>query len=397
MSNYPLDEILLPMGGTSVKDPAKLEELFKSDDYIAEEKFDGSRYLDVGGRFFSRKVSVKDGFPVEKTDNVPHLVDVLKAYPLLILDGEVYIRGSKSNDVVSIMGASKEKALWRQGFGELAPYIINKKGKWRLDSSSEWVDVPKKEIAELVARKGELKPVDYMVYDILRDMDGNWLTSLPWEERRGILEEQLETILSDHPKAADHITLSKYVTGEDKKKFLEQIMEDGGEGVMLKNKQGLYFPDKKPRWNWVKVKQEITSDVIITGFKPAVREYDGDELDTWQYWENSQGELLNRPYQDTAVLLELGFTPVKKFYFMGWIGAIEFSQYNDQGELVEVGYCSGIKEELRKDMTENPGKYLGECMEIGAMERTKDNYFRHPQFKRMRPDKNQRDCIIGID
>jgi ATP-dependent DNA ligase len=56
-----------------------------------------------------------------------------------------------------------------------------------------------------------------------------------------------------------------------------------------------------------------------------------------------------------------------------------------------------MKEELRKDISENPTKYQGECMEISAMERTKDGFFRHPQFLQMRDDKNQKDCIIGQD
>lgn len=353
---YPLDEILLPMGGTTVKDPEKMDEIWESREYIAEEKYDGSRYLSVGGRLFSRKVSVKTNFPVEKTDNVPHLTQYLENYPLLILDGEIYIPGKKSNEVVSIMGALPEKAIARQ----------SKQGF-----------------------------VSYVVFDILRDMDGNWLTDLPWVDRRGILLETLEVIFNDFPNSTEIITLSDY-TLTHKKQFNAEIMRRGGEGVMLKNVNAKYFPDKKPRWNWIKVKQNITSDVIITGFKPAKREYQGDELDTWDYWE-CKGELLHRnDFFDEETIANIA-TPVTKFHFYGWIGSVLFSQYSAAGKLVEVGYCSGITEELRKDITENQEKYLNECMEISAMERTKDGYFRHPQFLRMRPDKNQKDCVIGED
>lgn len=371
--NYPLEEIILPMGGTTVKDLEKMDEIWESDDYIAEEKYDGSRYLSVGGRFFSRKVSVKTNFPVEKTDNVPHLVAILDRYPLLILDGEIYIEGAKSNQVVSIMGAKPEKALARQ------------------------------------ALQGN---VSYVVYDILRDVDGNWLTNLPWIDRRGVLEEQLEMVFNDNFIAENDITLSDYVT-TDKKEFNARIMRRGGEGVMLKNKNGTYHPDKKPRWNWIKVKQEITSDVIITGFKPAVREYKPQREElflTWQYYETSNGNLImldgEGGVMDYKLTHGISVEPVSKFYFHGWIGAVEFSQYNAKGavnelgelvDLVQVGYCSGIKEKLRKDMTDDKELYLGECMEISAMERTKDGYFRHPQFLRMRPDKNQKDCVIGED
>lgn len=368
--DYPLNEILLPMGGTTVKDPTKMEELWDSNEYIAEEKYDGSRYLSIGGRYFSRRVSVKDDLPVEKTENVPHLHNILKDYPLLILDGEIYIEGGKSNDVVSIMGAKPDKAIARQ-----------KERGW----------------------------VRYVVYDILRDIDGKWLMDLPWIDRRKRLEEVMVLIFYGNKEAYKSMSLSSYETN-NKKKFLTEILKRGGEGVMLKNIHGKYFPDKKPRWNWIKVKHNITSDVIITGFKPANKEYDGKELDTWTYWEK-EGELVTSSeilsglsdtekesaYESHEYFKDLGYKPVTKYYFMGWIGAVEFSQYGSNGELKQVGYCSGLTDELRKDMTENPDKYLGECMEISAMERTKDDYFRHPQFLRMRPDKNPKDCVIGED
>ncbi|MCZ4246963.1 hypothetical protein O2313_05375 [Bacillus amyloliquefaciens] len=359
-NGYPLDEILLPMGGTTVKDQRKMDELWENDNYVAEEKYDGSRYLSIGGRFFSRHVSVVTKLPVEKTANVPHLNKVLSDYPLLILDGEVYIEGGKSSDVVSIMGSSPEKA---------------------------------------VARQEERGYVNFVAYDILRDMDGNWLTDLPWIDRRGILEEQMELIFTDHPDTT-HISISKYVK-HNKKEYNAEIMRRGGEGVTLKNINGKYHPDKKPRWNWIKVKQEITSDVIITGFKEPVREYTGEELDNWPYWEAEDGILytLNgqQEAQEECWSNGIKVDPVTRFYFYGWIGAIEFAQYDDKGELKHVGHCSGIRDELRKDMTENSDKYIGTCMEISAMERTKDGYFRHPQFLRLRPDKNAKDCVINED
>ncbi|MCY8087237.1 hypothetical protein OZL46_14090 [Bacillus sonorensis] len=89
--------------------------------------------------------------------------------------------------------------------------------------------------------------------------------------------------------------------------------------------------------------------------------------------------------------------PITKFLYEGWIGAVEFARYNEKGELKQVGYCSGLTEASRKYMTENKNKYIGNCIEISAMERTKDGYFRHPQFKRLRPDKNPKECIISED
>jgi ATP-dependent DNA ligase len=371
---YPLDEILLPMGGTTVKDPDKMDEIWESDEYVAEEKLDGSRYLCIGGRFFSRRKSVVDGIPVEKTENVLHLSGIFQGYDKLILDGEVYLPGGKSNEVTSIMGSYPERAL------------------------------------QLQQERGFLC---YVVYDILRDIEGNWLLDLPWKERRKKLEETYNRILNDMgglKSSAKNFFKLTYPVYENKREFYRMVVSLGGEGVMLKNINGKYVPDKKPRWNWIKVKTEITSDVIITGFKPAKKEYEGKELDTWNYWEKdgvlfTASEILSGlsdvekefAYESYEYFKKLGYEPVTKYYFYGWIGSVEFAQFNDKGDLVNVGFCSGISEELRKDMTENPDKYVGQVMEISAMERTKDGYFRHPQYLRMRPDKNPNECIIGID
>lgn len=435
---YPLDSILLPMGAKEVKDEKKMEDLWYDCNYVAEEKYDGSRYLSVGGRFFSRRISVKDGFPVEKTDNVPHLTEILKHFPNLILDGEVYYEGMSSNDVTSIMGALPDKAIERQ------------------------------------KERGFLK---YVLFDILRDLDGNWLIDLTLSERRARLLKVYAAIcmklgITELPD----IELSR-VESQSKREFYNEIVARGGEGVILKNVNGKYVPDKRPAWNWVKVKKHITDDVVIMGFKPPVREYEGKELETWQYWEQSDkdfdGEIvkwtsnasmsLKTNYEGDRMIIPVAvtqmygldvdgivrvsrvlgdkphenFEPITKFYFYNWIGAVTFGKwqhvyidmdgnkwtedgiktlharaveqaynvtydefkatFGQEVELVELGYCSGLTDETRKDMSENPDKYIGECMEISAMEKTKDGFYRHPQFSRMRPDKNPSECVIGAD
>jgi ATP-dependent DNA ligase len=376
--NYPLDFILLPMGGNTVKDEDKMEALWDDDNYVAEEKYDGSRYVSVGGRFFSRKVSVKTDFPVEKTENVPHL-SFLTKYPKLILDGEVYFEGMNSNDVTKIMGAKPEKAIARQEDGGY---------------------------------------LNYVAFDILRDFDGNWLMDKPWKERRIILERVVGQIkldlLHDRNINYDKIDVSQVVV-YDKRDFYKEIMERNGEGVMLKNVNATYYPDKKPAWNWVKVKKHITADVVIMGFKPPKKEYSGEDFDTHPYWEDSTGVFMASGLDEARNISHARGSvvqPVSKFYYYGWIGAVTFGQFDmnnvvticdrfgenckEYPQLKELGYCSGITEELREDITANPDKYIEQVMEIGAMEVTKDGFFRHPQFSRFRDDKNARDCVVGV-
>jgi hypothetical protein len=426
MLDYPLETILLPMGAKEIKDEVKMDALWEDDDYIAEVKYDGSRYVSVGGRMFSRRVSDVTHFPVEKTGNVPHIVDILNKYPLLILDGETYYEGMNSNDVTSIMGASSDKARWRQGFGEFeAPFLVGSKGRWRMDESQEWVEVAKKEVAELAI--AEIRaPLKYVMFDILRDFDGTWLTDLPhWSRRSKLLKAYAKICMDLGVAALPNIELSR-IEPQDKLGFYNKIIAEGGEGVILKNINGLYFTGAKPMWNWIKVKKHITVDVVIMGFKPATKEYEplrDGLLATHPYWElqrfdydnDMEQVLVGEPFKYNGILSnpapQIKYTPVTKFYFHDWIGAVTFGQLDPSNtvtmcerngencqeypQLKELGYFSGINEELRKDMSENPLKYIGECVEIGAMEQTKDGFYRHPQFSRLRPDKNSNECIIG--
>lgn len=315
MTKFGWNEPIMPM---NAKDPkAKLEALMKDDNYAAELKFDGSRYLAIGtpdgGRFFSRKKSENKkspetlGLPVEKTANVPHLSEAFKGMTF-ILDGEVFYPGKKSNDVTKIMGADPVKALERQ--------------------------------------QGEFGWLHYMVYDILY-YDGQDVRHLPWGERGEILEEVYDRWFTGN----DFIHLSKVVYGEaDKRALLKYAEDTGEEGIMLKNVDAKYQSDKRPEHHWYKVKGEITMDVVLMGYEPGEGKYAGQ------------------------------------------IGSIVFGLYRD-GELTKAGTCSGMTDELRKELTERGNTHMFQVFELKAMERTEKGLFRHPRFIQFRHDKNAQDCL----
>ena len=357
---YPLEESLLPMGGTTVKREDQMEKVWNSSEYWAEEKYDGSRYLCMGGRFFSRRESKEDKLPVEKTDRVPHLEEIGRYHlPDHIVDGEIYYEGKTSNEVTSILGSLPKRAV------------------------------------ELQEERGKLK---YVIYDILYT-NGQWITDKPYHQRREILEHLYHVITTQDPSVEAYLEISN-LEKTDKKNFNKRILLNGGEGVMLKNVNGKYHPDKKPRWNWIKVKTEIDDDVIITGYKDPVRLYEGKELESWQYWETEHGQLylaLEGRSEVVSTFIENGIEvePVTRNYYNGWIGSLVFSKYNADGELEQVGRCTGINDKDRSMFTENQDKYLGEVIEIKAMEMTKDGHFRHPNFVRLRPDKNPEECVIN--
>lgn len=304
--------------------------LWDSKSIVAEPKYDGSRYLmHVGigeSRFTSRHISKKDGNFVEKTSNVPHLRDILAQNGLdtelegTIFDGEIVVPNnvtSKSMDVTKIMGSLPERAIKTQ-------------------NDNGWLD--------------------YYVFDVIFDK-GQDIRHLPYQERRAILVGYLGSIAN--PKI--HLNITP-VEAEDKERFYQDIIEAGGEGVILKDIKAPYGK------NWAKVKRSSTWDVIITGFK--------------------------EPKEITKKVT--GEESTSRFFENGWIGALEFGQYVD-GVLTEFGFCSGIDDALREKISNNRNNYLGSVIEITAQERLPSGKFRHPRFLRFRPDKNASQCVYRPD
>lgn len=270
----------------------KLEKLMADPMYTAEIKYDGSRYLCDHGNFISR-------LRKDKTANVPHL-SLLKGFNG-VLDGEVYYPLGNSNETTRIMGSHPERAI-------------------ELQQENGWIR--------------------YVVFDIL-EVDGKDTTVLPQWRRREILEESYPSICNPY------VDIS--IRSDDKQKLLEYTHRENLEGIMLKNREALYYPGKRPEGCWYKVKKHMTDDVVITGFTEGAGKY------------------------------------------QGLIGSIIFGKYVGD-KLEEFGRCSGISDEVRKSMTDHPEVYVGMVMEISAMEGTAKGKYRHPQFKQLRYDKAPEDC-----
>jgi len=352
--NYPLDRILRPMKpcrvGNSVNAQRRLKQALTSELYIAEEKIDGCHYLSIGGRIFSTQMSRKDNLPVEKTLQVQHIHKTLsKLGPNVILDGEIYQPGWKSQDVVRVMGS--------------------------------YPDIAK-------AKQEDFGFLHYMVFDILRDANGKWLTNLPWHKRRKILEQYFsEDILVND----SFIELSPIIV-YNKERFLDDVLASGREGIVLKHIDELYYPGKRPMWNWIKVKCEMTDDVIILGFEPPVREYTGKDIENWEYWQTQDGTILVGKHYGTS-----GLTAVTKYYAMGWIGSIVFGKLDKDGNPVVLGTCSGFDEDLRREFSCDSERFIGQVIKIKAMEKTRDGAYRHPSFLSIHGDKNAEECIIDSE
>ena len=320
----------------------ELLDRLKSGRYIAQPKMDGANYtlektFDGNVYLFGRSKSVKTGELTEKGANVPHIMSWAKDnLPAgTILCGEIYKPGGTSKDVTKAMGALPEKAIKLQEseYGKLHYYIF-----------------------DMIMYKG---------YD---------MRSLGFEVRYSDLCRRID-IETSHP---DYIEIAKSKTGFDTYDTIMRWIDDGGEGAVVKFKQGTYQEGKRPTYNF-KVKQHVDNvDFVVTEILPPEREYHGKEPETW-------------PYKDT------NGTPVTKAYYLGWGGGIRVGAYDDDGNLVNIGkVTSGIDDAMLESLAENAPAYIGFTCEINCMSLDKERHtFRHPYFVCMRYDKPATDCVIS--
>lgn len=344
MSNlpYPFTTALKIMKPSKI-DPKKkshrdrIKSIMRDPNFIWEEKLDGINLMSIGGRMFSNVNAKGTAFPAEKTAQMAHVANALQeAFPLLILDGEAFVYGKKCNEIVSMINSDPDVSIKKQkerGF------------------------------------------VDYWVYDILRDIDGTWLTSLPQRKRRERMEQIFMENFDDEDEFKHLILNPSYeVAGCDVQAKLDEILDSGREGIVLKDKRCAYFPGQRPQWNQVKLKASMEDDVIITGFAPATRLYTGKNISTWNFWE--------------------GDDPVTENYAKGLIGSIEISKYNGT-VLIPFGTVTGLTDLLRSNMTEFPEAYIGRVIKIKAMEPALSGVgYRHANFVDFHDDKNAIECQV---
>lgn len=337
----------------------KLSEVCENGEYFLEEKVDGAFYQFVKTQnysyLFGRTVSRKTGLLTEKGANVPHIMDALSSIPAdTVIVGEIYVPGGTSKDVTSIMGCLPEKAIARQ----------------------------------------KDNPIHFYLHDITF-YNGEDVTALGAEDRYDLLHK-----LWDECGLAQYsfLKLAEKVT-ENLEQTISNILARGGEGAVLKKKDAPYTPDKRPAWSTIKIKQMDSIDLICTGFCWPTKEYTGKELETWPYWVKMSDDpkFGVEEVSMSCKYGEEGWQPVTKYYAFNQYSAIKIGAYDDNGELIELGtVSSGLTDEMKQNMSEDPELYLGrvvslDCMSIDKKEHT----LRHPVFKAWRSDKNPEDCKIS--
>ena len=341
---------------------AETKTMILSGNYIGAEKKDGhyARFIkDMDGnmRLQGRSESVNGGY-LDKIEWVPQCQDFFNSLPNgTVLLGELYFptqRGSRK--VTTILGCLKDKALERQEKGE---------------------------------------KLHYYVFDIWAH-NGKSLLDTPFKTR---IEQYLDYEILDLFKCEDYVEAAYYYEGQELWDELGKVLNEGGEGVVITQKEAKAQPGKRTARKTLKVKMEIeqTVDVFIDGdYKPANRLYDGKEIESWPYWENDKTGEKSDKNKFNEYMNGEAWVPVKKPYFYGWASSISVSLMKDD-KPVHVGWISNVPDEMKRDIIAAPEKYKYKVYELSCMEVEHidgDYSFRHGKFVAPRPDKKVTDCTF---
>lgn len=334
-----------------------------SGSWLAARKRDGiwmAFMKDMEGNMYLRPRSrnTKKEF-INKIDWVPHLHPFFKSIPNgTVFLGELYLpRDEHAKTTTSIVNCLLPKSLKRQ--------------------------------------EKEEDKLHYYIFDILA-----------WEGKSLLNEKAANRFerLIDGWRAygENYHEWAQYFYGEELWKQLQEILAEGGEGMVIINEDSTYHPGKRSNSVSLKIKKELqdTIDCFILGANPPTQDYTGKEIETWPYWFNQltdtkvlELEFLKDEHKTIYQAYEEGapVIPVTKNWFFGWAGSLKLGAMKD-GKPVQIGNLSGITDEVK----ENWKDYVGKVCEISCME-IMDNEqggkgLRHPKLLGWRSDKTKEDC-----
>lgn len=296
----------------------------KDNKYIASEKHDGDRSLlihyEKGHNLIrSRSISKKTGKYGDYTEKLPHLVEEMDNWP----DKSVVLAeicwdepNTTANTVGTILRCLSAKAVERQKEHKLKALIF-----------------------------------DVLMWDGVDMMD--WL----YENRLAVAASQ----------SALHQTYlyPTQIFTDNFDEAADEIIRNGGEGVVIQLKDNPYMPDSRTAWKTLKLKKkmdEVELKVLST-IEPN-KNYEGDYLENWKFFDE-EGH------------------PVTKPYYMGWKNGV-IVDFNG----VEVKVTSGLTDEDRAWLATDEAAELiksGDLYaKIRAMSINSQKSLRHPYLNGFR-------------
>ena len=336
------------------------KEILCSDDWVAEEKFDGVRallyyYPEEGFNMFSRNISVETFLPISYTDKILFIKDGVVKEPKDFI-GEYDTNFTIDNEMLATKNI--DTSILRPQKGSYTDTLL---------SAAVSILALNEEESKIIQK--EQCPLEFRCFDILRIGDYDFL-DVPYKDRKESLKGLVDTLKKDLP-----ISYVPYVQGkENKEKYLKDILDSGREGVVYKHIDSSY-PTTRDRHAMVKFKGSMTMSVG--------KDIDAFVVDVIQPNKGSGNDMEHI------------------------LGGLKMAIYVDNEDGSDnkqwwIASVSSIPLDLRRDMSEWDGKsvklnpnYLGKVFTIDGQDLTSVSFrFSHAVIRSMREDKSPYDCVM---
>lgn len=318
-----------------------------NNEYIGTRKNDGEwcrLIIDAEGNIKaqSRSISKVTGEYGDKTEHIPHIVQEFSSYPKqTVLLGELCFADATktSRDVGGILRCKADKAIARQKTEKLI----------------------------------------FKVFDCLA-FAGMDLMDCPYWERFANAKDAV----ADY---GNFITVTDHIEFGGFEEFLQDILAEGGEGIVIHKKDAKYKPGARTAWESLKVKKIIQElELPIVDFIEPNRTYCGEDASTWKYWIGTKdnGEIVRSLKGPDSTSDIKSWEPVTKPFWMGWKNGIVV---DNNGTLVRI--TSGLTDEDREWLASDDAQEAlenGLVATVSAMEVTADGSLRHPRLIRIRTE-----------
>ena len=299
----------------------------ENNEYIATCKYDGewTMFIKWDGQYLirSRSISKVTGAYGDKTAHLPHLVEEMKLWPdNTVVLGEVCWGdfGTVSTDVGTILRCLPAKAVERQKERKLVVKMF-----------------------DLLAIAGE-----------------SWL-NVPYGSRLMQLRNYEGWIDSKYFSMTNICPPNKTPA-----EFADEIISQGGEGVVIQRADYIYEPGKRAAWKTLKLKQRLPEmEFKVVASIPATKEYNGKYPESWPYVID--GECVTKPY------------------YYGWHMGVRF-EYNGVMCDASSGLTDADREWLGTEEAQNIISNGELYVTIRAMQEASLGGLRHPVVVKLRTD-----------